>query len=176
MRDFGASLSPQNAFNLLQGLESLALRMPKHVENAETLVEWLLNHEAVSWVNHPSMDNHPSKALAEKLFPNGAGSILSFGVKGGRDAGAAFMDSLQLATNLANVGDSRTLVLHPGSTTHSRMDAEAMKNAGISEDLIRVSVGIESIKDIKNDFSLGLRAAQKVAEKAKQGASAGRGV
>ncbi len=166
MRDFGATLSPQNAFNLLQGLESLALRMPKHVENAEALVQWLLKHDAVGWVNHPSMDTHPHKELAKTLFPEGAGSILSFGVKGGREAGAAFMDSLQLATNLANVGDSRTLVLHPGSTTHSRMDAQAMRNAGISEDLIRVSVGIESIRDIKNDFSQGLRSAQKVAEKA----------
>lgn len=163
MRDFGATLSPQNAFYILQGLESLALRMPKHVENAISLVQWLSDHEAVNWVNHPSLDSHPNKALAEELLPHGAGSILSFGVKGGREAGAAFMDALQLATNLANVGDSRTLVLHPGSTTHSRMDADAMKAAGISEDLIRVSVGIESLRDIKADFSRGLKAAQKVA-------------
>ena len=161
MRDFGATLSPQNAFLLLQGLESLALRMPKHVENAMALVEWLNQHEAVGWVNHPGLDSHPNKALADELFPKGAGSILSFGVKGGRVAGAAFMDALQLATNLANVGDSRTLVLHPGSTTHSRLDAEAMAAAGISEDLIRVSVGIESLRDIKVDFSRGLKAAQK---------------
>ncbi|WP_299871183.1 O-acetylhomoserine aminocarboxypropyltransferase/cysteine synthase family protein [uncultured Cocleimonas sp.] len=163
MRDFGSTLSPQNAFYLLQGLESLSLRMPKHVENAESLAQWLLKNEAVDWVNHPSLDSHPNKDLAKKLLPDGAGSILSFGVKGGRQAGAAFMDALQLATNLANVGDSRTLVLHPGSTTHSRMDAEAMKAAGISEDLIRVSVGIESLRDIKGDFSRGLKAAQKVA-------------
>ena len=116
----------------------------------------------VSWVNHPGLETHPNKALADQLFPNGAGSILSFGVKGGRAAGAAFMDALQLATNLANVGDARTLVLHPGSTTHSRLDAEAMKAAGISEDMIRVSVGIESLKDIKADFSLGLKAAGRV--------------
>lgn len=162
MRDFGSSLSPQNAFYLMQGLESLSLRMPKHVENAESLAQWLLKHDAVDWVNHPSLDSHPNQELAKELLPNGAGSILSFGVKGGREAGAAFMDALQLATNLANVGDSRTLVLHPGSTTHSRMDADAMTAAGISEDLIRVSVGIESLRDIKGDFSLGLRAAQKV--------------
>ncbi len=168
MRDFGSSLSPQNAFYLLQGLESLSLRMPKHVENAESLAQWLLKHEAVDWVNHPSLDSHPNQNLAKELLPNGAGSILSFGVKGGRNAGAAFMDALQLATNLANVGDSRTLVLHPGSTTHSRMDAEAMKAAGISEDLIRVSVGIESLRDIKGDFSRALKAAQKV-EAAAQG-------
>ncbi len=162
MRDFGATLSPQNAFLLLQGLESLALRMPKHVENAENLAAWLGKHERVGWVNHPGLDDHPNKALADQLFPKGAGSVLSFGVKGGRAAGAAFMDALQLATNLANVGDARTLVLHPGSTTHSRLDAAAMQAAGISEDMIRVSVGIEALKDIKADFSLGLKAAGRV--------------
>lgn len=166
MRDFGAALSPQNAFLLLQGLESLALRMPQHVENAESLAQWLLKHEAVAWVNHPSLESHPNHHLVESLFPKGAGSILSFGVKGGRAAGAALMDGLQLATNLANVGDSRTLVLHPASTTHSRLDAAAMEAAGIKEDLIRVSVGIESIRDIKNDFSNGLRAAQRVVKAA----------
>ena len=161
MRDFGATLSPQNAFLLLQGLESLAVRMPRHVENATALAKWLLEQDAVAWVNHPSLETHPQHALANTLFPSGAGSILSFGVKGGRKAGAALMDALELATNLANVGDSRTLVLHPGSTTHSRLDAEAMAAAGISEDLIRVSVGIEAIADIQADFSQGLRAAQK---------------
>lgn len=165
MRDFGAALSPQNAFLLLQGLESLALRMPRHVENAHALAQWLLDHDAVDWVNHPGLESHPNHQLANTLFPDGAGSVLSFGVKGGRTAGAAFMDALQLATNLANVGDSRTLVLHPASTTHSRLDANAMLAAGISEDLIRVSVGIESFRDIKADFSNGLRAAQRVAGK-----------
>lgn len=165
MRDFGAALSPQNAFLLLQGLESLAFRMPKHVENANELAQWLLGHDAVDWVNHPSLTTHPNHALVEQLFPKGAGSILSFGVIGGREAGAAFMDALQLATNLANVGDSRTLVLHPASTTHSRLDADAMKAAGISEDLIRVSIGLESFRDIKNDFSNGLRAAQRISSK-----------
>jgi len=161
MRDFGAALSPQNAFLLLQGLESLAYRMPKHVENAAELSQWLLSHDAVDWVSYPGLPEHPNYSLAQSLFPKGPGSILSFGVKGGRAAGAAFMDALQLATNLANVGDSRTLVLHPASTTHSRLDAKAMRAAGISEDLIRVSVGIESFRDIKNDFSNGLRAAQR---------------
>ncbi len=166
MRDFGATLSPQNAFLLMQGLESLALRMPKHVENARSLSQWLQAHDSVGWVNHPDLPEHPNAALAKQLFPQGAGSILSFGVKGGADAGAAFMDALTLASNLANVGDSRTLVLHPGSTTHSRLDADAMAAAGISPDLIRVSVGIESIRDIKADFSLGLKAAAKVAARA----------
>ncbi len=168
MRDFGAALSPQNAFLLLQGLESLALRMPKHVENAGEVAQWLLAHDAVAWVNHPSLPSHANHDLVASLFPKGAGSILSFGVKGGRDAGAAFMDALQLATNLANVGDSRTLVLHPASTTHSRLDAKAMKAGGISEDLIRVSVGIESFRDIKNDLANGLRAAQRTQKNADQ--------
>ncbi len=162
MRDFGASLSPQNAFLLLQGMESLHLRMPEHVANAHLLLAWLAEQEGVAWVNHPSLHKE-TKELTARLFPKGAGSILTFGIKGGRKAGAAFMDALELATNLANVGDARTLVLHPGSTTHSRLDQKAMKAAGISEDLIRVSVGIESIKDIKVDFARGLKIAQRVA-------------
>ena len=162
MRDFGPTLAPQNAFLLLQGLESLELRMRRHVDNAEALGRWLLAQEQVSWVNHPSLPDHPHAELTARLFPNGAGSILSFGVKGGKRAGAAFMDALTLATNLANVGDSRTLVLHPGSTTHSRLDAGALAAAGIGEDLIRVSVGLESLRDIQADFQQGMKAASRV--------------
>jgi len=161
MRDLGACLSPNNAFLILQGLETLSMRVQKHIENAHALTQWLLAHEQVSWVNHPDLETNPSNALAKELFPDGAGSMLCFGVKGGRTAGAAFIDALQLASNLANVGDSRTLVLHPGSTTHSRLSQEAMVAAGISEDLIRVSVGIENINDIQNDFALGLKAAKR---------------
>ena len=115
----------------------------------------------VACVNHPD-SNQAQAELLKRLFPQGAGSILTFGVKGGRDAGAAFMDALQLASNLANVGDSRTLVLHPGSTTHSRLDADTMAAAGITEDQVRVSVGIEDIRDIKADFSRGLAAAKRL--------------
>ncbi|MBL4671200.1 MAG: O-acetylhomoserine aminocarboxypropyltransferase/cysteine synthase, partial [Arenicella sp.] len=136
----------------------------QHIANAKEMVEWLQAQEQVSWVNHPDLLSNPSNAVAKQLFPDGAGSMLCFGVVGGRAGGAAFIDSLQLASNLANVGDSRTLVLHPGSTTHSRLTPEAMAAAGISEDLIRVSVGIEGISDIKDDFSKGLKAAQRVAE------------
>ena len=118
------------------------------------------------WVNHPDLESNASHTIAGQLFPSGAGSILCFGVVGSRTGGAAFINALQLASNLANVGDSRTLVLHPASTTHSRMDAEAMQAAGISEDLIRVSVGIEDIDDIKTDFARGLKAAQRVAGEA----------
>jgi len=163
MRDIGAALSPHSAFLILQGIETLGMRMKKHVENARELVEWLQSQEDVTWVNHPNMDSNPSHAIAQKLFPKGAGSILCFGVVGGRAGGAAFINSLQLASNLANVGDSRTLVLHPGTTTHSRLSPEDMLAAGISEDMIRVSAGIEDIIDIKADFERGLRAARRVA-------------
>ena len=161
MRDLGACMSPNNAFLILQGVETLAMRLAKHIENTRSLSQWLLAHEQVAWVNHPDLDDHPSHAIAQALFPIGAGAIVSFGVVGGRAAGAAFIDALQLCSNLANVGDSRTLVLHPASTTHSRLDAQAMQGAGISEDMVRVSVGIEHISDIQNDFALGLKAAQR---------------
>lgn len=162
MRDFGAALSPQNAFLLLQGLETLSLRMVKHVENALALAQWLTQQAGVAWVNYPGLTSHPHYKLAQQLMPKGAGSILSFGIQGGLPAGLAFMDALQLATHLANVGDSRTLVLHPASTTHSRLDAPALQTAGISADLLRVSVGLEALQDIQADFSRGLKAAAKL--------------
>ena len=164
MRDIGACMSPNNAFLLLQGIETLNMRMKQHIANTKAMVEWLQSQEQVTWVNHPDLPSNPSNVIARELFPNGAGSMLCFGVVGGRAGGGAFIDSLKLASNLANVGDSRTLVLHPGSTTHSRLTHDAMVAAGISEDLIRVSVGIEGIKDIQADFANGLRAAQRVAE------------
>ena len=164
MRDIGACMSPNNAFLLLQGIETLNMRMKQHIANTKAMVEWLQSQEQVTWVNHPDLPSNPSNAIARELFPNGAGSMLCFGVVGGRAGGGAFIDSLKLASNLANVGDSRTLVLHPGSTTHSRLTHDAMVAAGISEDLIRVSVGIEGIKDIQADFANGLRAAQRAAE------------
>jgi O-acetylhomoserine (thiol)-lyase len=165
MRDIGAALSPHSAFLILQGVETLGMRMKKHVENARDLVKWLQAQKEVTWVNYPDMDSNPSHEVAKKLFPKGAGSILCFGVVGGRAGGAAFIDSVELASNLANVGDSRTLVLHPGTTTHSRLSPEDMLAAGISEDMIRVSAGIEDIVDIKADFGIGLRAAKRVGSK-----------
>ncbi|WP_271274518.1 O-acetylhomoserine aminocarboxypropyltransferase [Aliamphritea hakodatensis] len=165
MRDFGAAMSPHNAFLLLQGIETLNLRMKQHVENARQLTEWLPQQDNVAWVNHPDLESNPTKEIAAQLFPNGAGSMLCFGVKGGRACGAAFIDALQLSSNLANVGDARTLVLHPASTTHSRLDDEAMIKAGIGPDMIRVSVGIESIRDICADFAQGLKAADKAWQK-----------
>lgn len=156
MRDLGAALSPNNAFLILQGLETLDLRMRKHVENTVALRDWLVSQTGVSWVRHPEIQDN---SYIREMFPLGAGSMLCFGVVGGRKGGAAFINSLSLATHLANVGDSRTLVLHPGSTTHSRLTKEDMEAAGISEDLIRVSVGIENIEDIKADFSNGIKSA-----------------
>ena len=161
MRDVGPAMSPHSAFLILQGIETLTLRMNQHVKNAVKLAKWLLEQSAVMWVNHPDLPENPTYEIAQKLFPNGAGSMLCFGVKGGREGGAAFINALKLSSNLANVGDSRTLVLHPASTTHSRLDEEAMKAAGSSVDLIRVSVGIESVSDIISDFKSGLKAVEK---------------
>lgn len=161
MRDLGAALSPHNAFLILQGVETLELRMKQHVANTAQLRDWLLEQDGVTWVRHPEMMQGEHIA---QMFPKGAGAMLCFGVVGGRKGGAAFIDTVTLASHLANVGDSRTLVLHPGSTTHSRLTKEAMEAAGISEDLIRVSVGLEDIKDIKADFAKGLKAAMRASQ------------
>lgn len=161
MRDLGAALSPHNAFLILQGVETLALRMQKHVANTAALRDWLLEQEAVTWVRHPEID---APAHVAEMFPQGAGSMLCFGVCGGRAGGAAFINAVELSSHLANVGDSRTLVLHPGSTTHSRLTAKALKAAGIGEDLIRVSVGLEDISDIIADFKKGIKAASRAEE------------
>lgn len=161
LRDFGAAMSPANAFQLLQGVETLPLRMQRHVANAETVTQMLLGHEAVAWVKHPSAATHPDHALARRLYPNGAGAILSFGVKGGREAGRKFIEGVLLASHLANVGDAKTLVLHPASTTHQQLSSEDLEAAGVSEDLIRVSVGIEDPLDIIDDLSRALKASQR---------------
>ena len=163
MRDIGPSMAPMNAFLLLQGIETLSLRMDKHMSNTRELLEYLENHDQVSWVNHPTLPSHSSHELAKKYLPKGAGSIVSFGVKGGRDAGRAFIENCDLASHLANVGDAKTLVIHPATTTHSRIDAEALVAAGITEDMIRLSVGLEGVADIKADFDNGFRAAKRVA-------------
>ncbi|MEM7432873.1 MAG: O-acetylhomoserine aminocarboxypropyltransferase [Pseudomonadota bacterium] len=163
MRDIGPSMAPMNAFLLLQGLETLSLRMDKHISNTLQLIEYLENHEQVTWVSHPSMSSHSSHELAQKYLPKGAGSIVGFGVKGGRDAGRAFIEACDLASHLANVGDAKTLIIHPATTTHSRIDADALVAAGITEDMIRLSVGLEDVQDIMADFDNGFRAAKRVA-------------
>lgn len=161
LRDFGACLSPTNAFQILQGVETLHVRMQRHVENAAAVVDFLRSNKAVEWVTHPSLDNHPDHELAKKLLPRGAGSIITFGIKGGRDAGRKFIEALKLASHLANVGDAKTLVIHPASTTHQQMNAEQLKTSGIGEELIRLSIGIEAIEDIIGDLGQALRFSQK---------------
>jgi O-acetylhomoserine (thiol)-lyase len=161
LRDFGACLSPTNAFHLLQGVETLALRMERHMENTAAVLGFLSKHPAVDWVLHPSLETHPDYELAQKLLPKGAGAIVSFGVKGGRAAGRKFIEAVRLSSHLANVGDAKTLVIHPASTTHQQMDGAALAAAGVGEELIRVSVGLEAASDIIDDLAQALRASQK---------------
>lgn len=162
MRDIGPMMAPMNAFLLLQGIETLSLRMDRHMANTAAMLEYLQAHEQVTWVSHPSLPGHSSFELAKKYLPKGAGSIISFGVSGGREAGKAFIENTELASHLANVGDAKTLVIHPATTTHSRIDAEALQAAGITDDMIRLSVGLENVGDIQKDFELGFRAAKRV--------------
>jgi O-acetylhomoserine (thiol)-lyase len=166
MYNFGPSMSPTNAFHILQGLETLPLRMQRHMDNTAAILEFLTSHDAVAWVKHPTLPDHPSHELVQRMLPRGAGSIIVFGLKGGRDAGKAFIVAVELSSHLANVGDAKTLVIHPASTTHSHISAEAMVEGGLSDDMIRLSVGLEDIADIRADLELGFRAAARVAAKA----------
>jgi len=161
LRDFGACLSPTNAFHLLQGVETLSLRMQRHMENTAAVIEFLGKNKAVDWVLHPSLQSHPDCALAKRLLPKGAGSIISCGIKGGRAGGKKFIESLRLASHLANVGDAKTLVIHPASTTHQQMNVAQLKVAGLGEELVRISVGLEAASDIVEDLAQALRASQK---------------
>ena len=161
MKHFGACMSPANAFYILQGLETLPLRMQQHVINAQTVAEFLENSEAVEWVNYPGLSSHTDYGLAKELMPKGPGAMLSFGLRGGREAGRKFIESVRLASHLANVGDAKTLVIHPASTTHQQMNAEALSAAGIGEGMVRLSVGIEDPDDITEDLKQALRASQK---------------
>ena len=161
LRDFGACMSPQNAFYILQGLETLPLRMERHMKNTHAVLAFLEAHEAVAWVLHPDLESHQDHALAKTLLPKGSGSIISFGVKGGYEAGKKFIQACQLASHLANVGDAKTLVIHPASTTHQQVGAEALKAAGVGDDMIRLSVGLEDVDDITGDLSAALRASQR---------------
>ena len=161
LRDFGACLSPTNAFYLLQGLETLPLRMARHVENARKVATFLAGAPEVAWVNHPDLPSHPDHDLAKRLLPKGAGSMISFGIKGGRAAGRRFIEALKLFSHLANVGDAKSLVIHPASTTHQQMDAAALKAAGIGEEMVRLSIGLEDPADLTDDLAAALRAAAK---------------
>lgn len=158
LRDLGASLSPFNAFLILQGIETLALRMERHSSNALAVATHLQQHPKVSWVRYPGLADHPSYALAQKYMPKGQSGILGFGVKGGRVAGTAFINNLKLFSHVANIGDARSLAIHPASTTHSQLSADELVFTGVSEDFIRLSIGIESISDILADIDQALAA------------------
>ncbi len=158
LRDMGPCLSPFNAFLLLQGIETLAMRMDRHVSNAMAVAEYLEKHPKVSWVKHPGLQSSPYYQTARKYLPKGAGSVFSFGIQGGYEAGRKFVDSMQLFSHLANVGDARSLVIHPASTTHQQLSAEQQEAAGVSPDLIRLSVGLEDADDLLWDLGQALEA------------------
>jgi O-acetylhomoserine (thiol)-lyase len=160
LRDFGACMSPHTAWLILQGIETLALRMQRHVSNTRKVIEFLLKSPAVQSVSYPELPDHPDHALAQKLLPKGCGAVFTFNLKGDRAAGKRFIEALKLFSHLANVGDAKSLVIHPASTTHFRMDADALQSAGITEGMIRLSVGLEDVSDLIEDLSRGLRAAE----------------
>ena len=161
LRDFGCCMSPQNAFYILLGVETLGARMSRHVANTRRIVGFLDGHDAVSWVTWPELPSHPDRELARKLLPDGCGAVFSFGIKGGREAGRAFIEGLRLFSHLANVGDAKSLVIHPASTTHQQMSAAELAAAGVGEDLVRLSVGLEDPGDLIADLERGLRASRK---------------
>jgi O-acetylhomoserine (thiol)-lyase len=161
LRDFGACMSPHTAWLILQGIETLPLRMARHMENTRRVVEFLAAHPLVDRVGHPMLPGHPSHALAQKLLPRGAGSVFSFDIRGTRAQGRAFIEALKIFSHLANVGDCRSLVIHPASTTHFRMSDEALAGAGISQGTIRLSIGLEDAEDLIDDLQRALKAAEK---------------
>ena len=161
LRDFGACMSPHTAWLILQGIETLPLRMARHMSNTEKVVACLASHPFVSRVGHPMLESHPSHALARRLLPRGAGSVFSFDLKGSREQGKAFVETLKVFSHLANVGDCRSLVIHPASTTHFRMTDEALAGAGITQGTIRLSIGLEDPDDLIDDLKRALKAAEK---------------
>jgi len=160
LRDTGAALSPFNAFLLLQGLETLHLRMERHCENTLAVAKYLEAHESVEWVNYPGLESHPSYDLAQKYLPNGQGAIMTFGIKGGLEAGKKLINAVQLLSHLANVGDSKSLIIHPASTTHQQLDEEAQIAAGVQPGMVRLSIGTEGINDIIADLEQAIAISQ----------------
>jgi len=157
LRDMGPAISPFNAFLLLQGIETLHLRMPRHGENALAAARYLEKQKAIAWVNYPGLDSHPDRALAERYLEHGAGAIIGFGIRGGIEAGKKFINSLQLISHLANIGDAKSLAIHPASTTHQQLSPEEQFAAGVTPDFIRLSVGIEHIDDIIEDIDQAIK-------------------
>jgi len=160
LRDMGACLSPFNAFQFLQGLETLHVRLERHVSNARRVAEWLEKHPLVTWVNYAGLPSHPNYGNAQKYLPKGTGAIIGFGIKGGLEAGKRFIDNVRLLSHLANIGDAKSLVIHPASTTHQQLSPEEQVSTGVTADFIRLSVGIEDVNDILADIDQALRAAQ----------------
>ena len=160
-RDFGACMSPHTAFLVLQGMETLPLRMQRHVANTREIVYFLNEHPNVEWVSYPELESHPDHELAKHQLPHGCGAVFSFGIAGGRSAGHRFIEKLNLFSHLANVGDAKSLIIHPASTTHHRLDNDALEAAGISEGLVRISVGLEDPEDLKQDLNRALKASQR---------------
>ena len=160
-RDFGACMSPHTAFLILQGLETLSLRMEKHISNTREIVSFLNEHKDVKSVSYPELENHPDNKLAREILPRGCGAVFTFEIEGGLESGKKFIESLNIFSHLANVGDAKSLVIHPASTTHHRMDTQALKNAGISESTVRLSIGIEDINDLKEDLDEALKQANR---------------
>jgi O-acetylhomoserine (thiol)-lyase len=161
LRDFGAAMSPHNAFAIMQGIETLGLRMERHVANARKLVDFLVRHPAVESVIWPELESHPDHALAKTLLPHGCGGVFSFNLRGGRAAGKRFVDGLKLFSHVANVGDAKSLAIHPASTTHFRVPADQLARSGVTEGMIRLSVGLEDADDLIEDLTRGLKLAQK---------------
>jgi len=159
MRDLGQAISPFNAFMLLQGLETLHLRMAQHVKNAQAVAEYLVAHPKVAWVNYPGLPNHPSHRLAKKYFPRGASALLGFGIKGGMEAGRRFIDNLKLFSHVANIGDAKSLAIHPASTTHQQLSEQEQLSSGVTPDFIRLSISIEDFEDIRADLSQAIEQA-----------------
>jgi len=166
IRDFGACMSPTTAFHMLQGVETLSLRMQRHVDNTRKVVAFLDDCEGVEWVTHPELPSHPDHALAKRLLPRGCGAVFSFGLEGGRAAGRRFIESLRVFSHLANVGDAKSLVIHPATTTHHRMDAEALARAGITEGTVRLSIGLEDAGDLIEDLGRAIHQARRAARAA----------
>ena len=160
-RDFGACMSPHTAFLILQGLETLSLRMEKHISNTREIVSFLNEHKDVKSVSYPELENHPDNKLAQEILPRGCGAVFTFEIEGGLESGKKFIESLNIFSHLANVGDAKSLVIHPASTTHHRMDTLALKNAGISESTVRLSIGIEDINDLREDLDEALKQANR---------------
>jgi O-acetylhomoserine (thiol)-lyase len=159
LRDTGAALSPFNSFLLLQGIETLHLRMERHSQNALAVAKHLEQHSGVDWVNYPGLESSPYHQRAKKYLPNGQSALLTFGIKGGYDAGKKFIDSLQLFSLVANIGDAKSLVIHPASTTHQQLSVEEQATTGVTPELVRLSIGIEDVRDILADIDQALDAA-----------------